>query len=94
MINSPHNTDTLSKEIIHHDINNYIHVKALEGGLFDWLVNPGDLVKKDVVVAEYIKTSTMTKKQLTFPFDLYVISIHTRGAVCQGSPLTNIVVVR
>jgi predicted deacylase len=94
VINSPHNTDALSKEVIHHDIDDYIHVKALEGGLYDWLVNPGDFVKKDSVVAEYIQTSTMTKQQLTFPFDVYIISIHTRGAVCQGSPLTNIAVVR
>lgn len=92
IIDSPFKTDRLHKDIIHNDISNYKHIKAVEGGLYEWFINAGDEFKAGDVIGQYIQTATMQKKDLALPSGGVVISIHNTGAVCQGSQLLNLAV--
>ncbi|AIT08723.1 hypothetical protein LO80_01185 [Candidatus Francisella endociliophora] len=92
IIDSPFETDLLNTEIVHNDITNYKHIKAVEGGLYEWFIKAGDKFKAGDVIGQYIQTATMTKKELKMPYGGVVISIHNTGAVCQGSQLINLAV--
>ena len=90
VINTSYNKDKLHTDITHNEISNYKSVRAKEGGLYEWFVKAGDIFKADDIVGQYIQTATMTKKPLLFPFGGTIISIHTKGAVCQGTQLLNL----
>ncbi|QIW10294.1 succinylglutamate desuccinylase/aspartoacylase family protein [Francisella sp. LA112445] len=92
VIDSPFDIDRLHKDIIHHDISNYKSVRAVEGGLYEWFVKAGDYFKAGEIVGQYIQTSTMEVKPLKFPFGGTIISIHIKGAVCQGTQLLNLAI--
>ncbi|APC91596.1 MULTISPECIES: M14 family zinc carboxypeptidase [Francisella] len=94
VIDSPFKTDLLNTDIRHHTYGvNYKHIKAIEGGLYEWFIKAGDQFKAGEIIGQYIQTSTMQKKSLTMPFGGVVISIHNTGAVCQGSQLINLAVI-
>lgn len=94
IIDSPFNTDLLNSGIRHHVYGaNYKHLKAIEGGLYEWFIKPGDIFKAGDVIGQYIQTSTMQKKDLVLPYGGVVISIHNTGAVCQGGQLINLAII-
>ncbi|MBK2258792.1 M14 family zinc carboxypeptidase [Francisella philomiragia] len=94
IIDSPFDTDLLNTDIRHHIYGpNYKHLKAIEGGLYEWFIKPGDIFKAGDVIGQYIQTSTMQKKDLILPYGGVVISIHNTGAVCQGSQLINLAII-
>ena len=94
IIDSPFETNLLNTDIRHHTYgDNYKHLKAIEGGLYEWFVKPGDIFKAGYVVGQYIQTSTMQKKDLILPYGGVVISIHNTGAVCQGGQLINLAII-
>ncbi|AXA33959.1 M14 family zinc carboxypeptidase [Francisella adeliensis] len=90
IIDSPFETNLLHEKIIHTNISNYKHIKAIEGGLYEWFIKAGDSFKAGEVIGQYIQTSTMIRKELKIPYSGTVISIHNTGAVCQGSQLMNL----
>ena len=90
VISSAFATDKLNNEIVHHNIANYKHIKAIEGGLYEWFVKAGDSFNAGDTIGQYIQTSSMTRKDLAFPFGGTIISISMKGAVCQGSALINL----
>ena len=90
VINSVFATDRLHSEVIHHDLADYKHVKAVEGGLYEWFVKAGDSFEAGDLIGQYIQTSSMTRKDLTLPYKGTIISISMKGAVCQGSALMNL----
>jgi predicted deacylase len=90
IIDSIFSTNRLHTIVIHHDISNYKQIRAIEGGMYEWLVNAGDSFKADDIIGQYIQTSTMTKKELKLPVGGTIISIHTTGAICQGTQLLNL----
>jgi hypothetical protein len=92
IIDSPFETNLLHKDITHTEISNYKHIKAVEGGLYEWFIKAGDSFQAGEVIGQYIQTSAMTKKDLKMPYGGTVISIHYTGAVCQGSQLINLAV--
>lgn len=92
IIDSPFETNRLNKKVIHNDIANYKAIRAVEGGLYEWFVKAGDTFKANEIVGQYIQTSTMEKKPLWFPFGGTIISLHIKGAACQGSQLMNLAI--
>ena len=90
IIDSVFATNRLHSEVVHHDISNYKQIRAIEGGMYEWLVKAGESFKAGDVIGQYIQTCTMSKKDLTLPVGGTIISIHTTGAVCQGTQLLNL----
>ncbi|AFJ43912.1 Succinylglutamate desuccinylase (ASTE)/aspartoacylase (ASPA) subfamily protein [Francisella orientalis str. Toba 04] len=94
IIDSPFNTNLLNTGIRYHVYGaNYKHLKAIEGGLYEWFIKPGDIFKAGDVIGQYIQTSTMQKKDLVLPYGGVVISIHNTGVVCQGGQLINLAII-
>jgi predicted deacylase len=94
IIDSVFETNLLHKNITHHDIKNYKCIKAVEGGLYEWFVSPGDKFDAGETIGQYIQTSTMQKKNLILPYGGVVISILNKGSICQGTQIFNIAITK
>jgi vacuolar-type H+-ATPase catalytic subunit A/Vma1 len=60
--------------------------------LYEWFVKAGDSFKTGDVIGQYIQTSTIQRKKLSFPYGGTILSISMKGAACQGSALMNLAV--
>ena len=84
------NTDKLAKKVTHNNISDYHRLCTKEGGLYEWFVKAGDIIKEGDIIGQYIQTSKMIKKDFISPITAKIISIHGKGALPQGSQIFNL----
>ncbi|WP_116964603.1 succinylglutamate desuccinylase/aspartoacylase domain-containing protein [Fastidiosibacter lacustris] len=84
-------SNALSSRVTFHNEDNFKALHALYGGLYEWFIAPGDVIKKDQLVGRCLKMSSQTAISISFPFNGLVISINAKGALQQGSHLLNVV---
>ena len=88
--------DMSSNQCAHQYINycksdNFIAVHAQYGGLYEWLANPGDIIKDHKVIGQCTQTHTMTVKDIVLPYDIKLLSIASFGALQKHSHILNVI---
>jgi len=81
----------LNKTIIYHGISNYKQIRTIKSGLYEWFIKAEDTFAAEDIIGQYLQKSKIEKKNSILPGGS-IISIHTTGAVCQETQLSNLVI--
>ncbi len=83
-----------AKHIAFCDEDSFRSIYAQSGGLYEWFVTPGVSFSNGQVLGRCIQMADAKTREISYPFDGIIVSIHSKGALQQGSHLLDVVVDR
>ncbi|MFZ9035583.1 MAG: hypothetical protein ACO2ZM_05650 [Francisellaceae bacterium] len=75
----------------YHEIKQFKAIHGEHGGLYEWLIKPGDFIKKGQCIGFCLKMAKLQSIDITLPFDATIISINGKGALPQSAHILNVV---
>ena len=82
---------SVKHKVNYHDLSLYKMLHAPYGGIYEWQVNPGDIIESGANLGYCLQVSSNQKHIIKAPYKLKIISIQAKGALQQHCAIFNIV---